>query len=282
MAYAPTVTPLTDEAPAPRTEVVFGALHPDTTSLRAIHRLGDGRDYRVRKSINRAVVGATSILDNEAPFGIPVTYRAEMLNVGGDSLGFTDTSTPVTLDVDDTWVHNPLDPTTAVKVSLLAESSHEWSRPVPGQVHFPIGRRVGVVVSGARGGLRGLKLSVMVESIAEADRFAKLVGDYTTTTVPVLCFRIGANQRMRIPRPLFAAVLDPKERELNLSQSQVGELVAFDMAGLDEVSPPTPALVVPLLTRADLNAYYATRAALNADNLTRLAVNRRYDLAGSA
>jgi hypothetical protein len=279
MPYAPTVTALTDETPAPRTDVLFSSLDPDTASLRGIHRLGDNRDYLVRGSIDIDVAGATSRLDHEAPFGIPLTYRAEMLNGAGDSLGFTDASDPVTLDVDDTWVHNPLDPSTAVKCKLMSDSSKEWSRPVPGEVHWPLGRRVGVVVAGARQGLRGVTLSIMVESLAEADRFASLVGDYNTTATPVLCFRIGANVRMRIPRPLFAAVMDPRERSIDLHIG--GERVGFSMIG-DEAAPPTPALVVPLLTRADLNAYYATRAALNADNLTRLAVNRRYDLAGSA
>jgi hypothetical protein len=122
-------------------------------------------------------------------------------------------------------------------------------------------------------------LDVVVDSIADADRFSALVGDYTTTTVPVLCFRVGTSVRVRLPRPLFAAVMDPREVDLNYVDG--GENIAYAIEG-DEVAPPTPALVIPLLTRADLNAYYAQRADLDADNLTRLAVNRRYDLAGTA
>jgi hypothetical protein len=280
MPYAPTVTDLLDEAPAPRTSVLFSSLHPDTESLRAIHRLGGGRDFRVRDSINIAVSDQAQRLDHEAPFGIPLTYRAEMLNGAGDSLGFTDASAPVTLDVEDTWVHNPLDPTTAVKVGVLDRSDHEWRRPVPGEKFYPEGRRVAVVVSGARRGVQNVTLSVMVETLDDADRFANLVGDYNSVTTPVLCFRLGAGIKMRLPRPLFTDVLDLKERSIDLHIAG-GTRTEFVTTG-DEAAPPTPALVIPLLTRADLNAYYATRSALNADNLTRLGVNTRYDLAGTA
>jgi hypothetical protein len=279
MPYAPTVEVSLDENPAPRVEVIFESLDPDTESLRAIHRLGDDRDYRVRRSVNIPVTDSTARLDVEVPFGIPVTYRAEMLDGAGESLGYTDPSDPVTLAVEDTWVHNPLDPTTSLKVQFRANAARELSRPVRGSTEFPSGRRVGVVVGGERQGLRGVVLDIIVDTIEAADRFAALVGDYNTTTVPVLCFRIGASDRIRLPRPLFASVFNPVERDVDYIHG--GTRIAFDIEA-DEVSPPTPAVVVPLLTNADLNAYYASNTALNADNLTNLGVNRRYDLAGTA
>jgi hypothetical protein len=280
MAHAPTINVSTDDAPAPRAEIVFATLPVGTAFLRAIHRLGDrGRDYRVRGSIYMPVVGSTARVDYEVPFGTAVTYRAEALNSALDSLGFTDASAPVTLDVAETYVHNPLDPTVQVKVGLRAESDHSWSRPVSGSTFYPTGRRVGVVVGGARSGIRDLNLELWVDTDEDATTFAALVGDYTTTTVPVLCFRLGSDVKMRLPRPYFGSVFDPREVDIDLSMG--GQTTGFSIR-TDEVSPPTQALVVPLLTRADLNAYYATRAALNADNLTRLAVNRRYDLAGTA
>ncbi len=279
MAYAPTVVPRLDAAPCPRAEVVFASLHPLTRSIRAFHRYGDGRDYRVRGSIDIPVTDQTARLDFEAPFGIPITYSAEMLDSAGNSLGETDQSAPVTLDVPDMWVHNPLDPSTSMRVEFRATAARDLSRPVSGNVFYPSRRRVAVVVAGERQGLRGVTLDVVVDTIEDADKFAALVGDYRRTTVPVLCFRVGANDRVRLPRPLFASVMDP--REIDLTYATGGTSIAFAIEG-DEVSPPAPALVIPVLTRADLNAYYATRAALNADNATRLAANRRYDLAGTA
>lgn len=278
MAHAPTIIVSTDADPAPRAEVVFPTLPAGTAKLRQITRLADGREYAVRDSLGIVVVGAAQRLDHEVPFGIPVTWRAEALNSSDVSLGFTDASAPVTVDVEDTWVHNPLDPTTAVRCTLLRDTSREWSRPVPGTVHYPINRRVGVVIAGPRQGIQGQRFSILVAD-EDVDRFADIIGGYSTTRVPVLCFRVGASTKMRLPRPLFGAVLDMREIDVDLSQG--GDSVAFTMTA-DEVDPPTPALVVPLLTRADVNAYYATRAAFNADNLTRLAANRRYDLAGTA
>lgn len=275
MPYAPTLTPLLDDAPMPRVEVLFTSFVTGTVTV-TVYRLAEGREYRVRSAVRASTAGSLARVDFEVPFGIEATYRAEMFDAAGQSLGFTDTAS-VTLDVSDTWVHNPLSPAGAVKVTMLHGAAASLSRPVEGEIFYPQGRKVGVVISGQRRGLSGADLNCLTETIEDADKFAALVGDYTTTTVPVLCFRVGG--RMRVPKPLFAAVLDPREVDVDFHLG--GESIRWDVTG-DEVSPPTPALVVPLLTRADINAFYATRAAVKADNLTRLSVNRRYDLAGTA
>lgn len=278
MAYAPTLNLSVDANPAPRVEVVFASLHPDTASLAAIWRTGDGREWKVRGSVGISVSDQVARIDYEAPFGIPISYRAEMLNGAGDSLGFTDSSSEVTLDVDETWVHNPLNPQIALQVVTLQGTSYEWSRPVAGEVLFPKARRVGVVIGGARQGLRGQVFDLLVASDADADTFSSMLGTYSRTAVPVLCFRIGASDRSRLPRPLFGSVMDPREVDLTM---QGGEDLGFRFQS-DEVAPPAPALVIPLLTRADVDAYYSTRAQVDTDNATRLAVSRRYDLAGTA
>lgn len=279
MAYAPTVTfkPASDLV-GPHAEVAFTSLHPSCTSLRAIWRLGDRREWRVRGSIDIPVVNQVARLDYEVPFGIPVTYRAEMLNAAGDSLGFTDSSAPFTANVDEMWIHNPLDPQTAVRADFRSNAARALSRPLVGESRFPEGRRVAVFVGGERQGLRDVVLDLIVDSIESADRIQDLFGNYTTRRVPVICFRIAASARVRLPRPLFAAVQNP--RELDVTYEFGGETIAFAMEG-DEAAPPTPALVIPLLTNADLNAYYATNAAMNANNLTNFDLNRRYDLAGT-
>jgi len=275
--YAPTVTQYLTEDPMPRVEVAFTSLDPATARIEAIYRQSEGREYKVRGGIDFAVSGATARLDFEVPFGADVTYRAQMLNSLGESLGYTDASTPVSVPVPDMWVHNPLDPSTGVKVAFRDSAARELSRPVNADVYFPQMRRVAVVLGGERQGLRGVNLDVVVDTIEDADKFSALVGGYSTRTVPVLCFRMGAFDRVRLPRPLFAAVTDP--REIDLTYALGGETIAYSLTG-DEAAPPTPALVVPLLTRADVNAYYATRAALNSGNLTRFDLNRRYGIAG--
>ena len=274
MAYAPTIIPFTNAAPAPRAEVLFTTFAPGTATV-TVYRLAEGREYQVRGAVNAAVAGSLSRIDSEVPFGVPATYRAEMFDAAGMSLGFTD-SGAVTLNVAETWVHNPLDPTGAVKVVFLQGSAKSIRRPSAGKVFYPEGRTVGVVISGARSGVTGIPLPVMTETFADADKIQAMLGGYGGRTVPVLCFRTPPP--MRIPRPFFVAVMDAAETDIAVSAGD--EALSWEIEG-DEVAPPAPGLFVPLLTNADINAFYATNAALNAGNLTNLDVNRRYELANS-
>ncbi|WP_298661679.1 hypothetical protein [uncultured Leifsonia sp.] len=268
----------TDAAPCPRVEVLFNTFAAGTTAV-DVYRLAGGREYLVRGAVKTAVAGALSRIDFEVPFGVPVQYRAEMFNSSGLSLGFTDTAT-TTVFVAETWVHNPLDPQGATIVAFRATAAREVKRPHEGDIVWPEGRTVGVVVSGQRRGVQDAVLDVIVDSIVQADKLQAMFGSYGTRTTPVICFRIGANDRVRLPRPFFAGILELSEQDQNYAIG-TGEKIAYGMTG-SEVSPPTPALVVPLLTRADLNAAFATRAALNSFFLTRLDANRAYQFAGSA
>jgi len=275
--YAPTLTPYLDENPAPRVEVLFNSFASGTTAV-TVYRLAQGREFRVRGAVRAATAGSLTRVDNEIPFGIDVTYRAEMFNAAGLSLGYTD-SAKIRVNVDSMWVHNPLDPRGAIRAMFRATAARSIARPTEGEVFYPMGRRVGVVIAGQRRGVSEVALDLVVDDVATADAFQAMLGDYASTTVPTLCFRLGSKDRVRLPRPFFAATLDVEEQDQTYAIG--GETIAYRVKG-DEVSPPAPGLLIPLLTRADLNAYYATRAALKADNLTRLAVNRRYDLAGTA
>lgn len=278
MSYEPTLIPFFDAAPCPRVEVLFTAFAPGTATV-TVYRTAGGRAFRVRGGVNAATAGGLTRMDMEVPFGVPASYRAEMFNSAGMSLGFTG-STAVTMHVTQTWVHNPLDPQGATTVEFRDSAARSLVRPVEGRVVYPQGRSVGVLVSGQRRGLQGVDLTVVTDTIGQVDRLQAMFGSYSGTVAPVLCFRIGAFDQIRLPRTLFAAVLAPDEQDVNYVL-QFGEQITTVMQG-DEVSPPTPALFIPTLTNADLNAYYLTNTALKADNLTNLAVNRRYDLIGAA
>lgn len=278
MAYAPTLNVSTDAAPCPRAEVLFSSFAAGTTAV-DVYRLAAGREYQVRGAVKASVAGALSRVDFEIPFGVPVQYRAEMFNSSGLSLGITDSGT-TTVDVADTWVHNPLDPQGAVRVMFRSNALRDITRPIEGETVWPDGRVVGVIIAGQRRGIQDAVLDVIVDSVDDADRLQAMLGPYGSRTTPVLCFRIGANDRVRIPKPFFAGILSLNEQDQNYAIG-TGEKIAFAMNG-SEVAPPTPALVVPLLTRADLNAAFSTRAAFNAFFLTRLDANRAYQFAGTA
>ncbi len=277
MAYEPDLIVAADDGTMPRLEVLFESFAPGTAFV-DVYRLGEGREYKVRAAVRAATAGSLSRIDSEVPFGIPVTYRAEMFDAAGVSLGFTDTAS-VQLDTTDTWVHNPLNPAGGVKVAFRDTALDKLSRPVEGDVYFPQGRRVAVVISGQRRGLQNVPLDIIVDSVEDADKFGALLGTYSETTVPVLCFRVGAEDRLRLPRPFFAAVFDAPEEDVTYVLG--GEQIAFPMTGT-EASPPAAGLVIPLLTNRDLNSAFATNAAMNGGALTNLGLNRRYDLAGSA
>jgi len=295
MPYAPTLTTYKDADPCPRVEVFFESLDPAAVTV-TVYRSAAGREYRVRGAVDAPTAGTFTRIDFECPFNIPVTYRAEMFDADGLSLGFTDPTTlfdlvdgefpgddvfPATgLYSRDTWLHNPLDPSGAVKVSLAASTGRSLSRPVPGEISFPLGRRVGVALAEPRQGLRGFRFDVRVFDTDAADKVQALIGGYGTTTVPVVCIRLGGDEtRLRVPKPLFLGVLDIAEVDINVAWG--GGDTRQEMVG-DEAAPPIPGLFIPLLTAADINASFATAADLNAAHARAVDVNRRYDLAGAA
>lgn len=274
MAYAPTLYVSLDDNPCPRVEVLFDALDSDAATV-TIFRSSEGRQYEVRGAVRTPVAGSVSRLDFEVPFGVVSTYSARMYNTAGASIGTT-SSTSVRVDFDGTWIHNPVDPAGAVQVNLL-DTPGDVSRPIKGEVVYPAGRSVGVLISGDRQGVVGYPLMVETLNDVDRNRVAAMLGVYGTRVVPVLCVRTG--YALDIPRPFFVAVLEPRRRALNPLSG--GTIVDHTLTG-DEVAPPTPGIIVPLLTNADLNAFYGANTALNSDNVSNLGVNRRYDLAGTA
>lgn len=272
-----TLTPYLD-APTPRVEIFISGLGSSTASV-TVYRLAKGREFTVRGAVNAPVAGSLSRIDFEVPFNTEVTYRAERFNAAGLSLGFTTPAT-ITVPSPDTWLHNPLDPHGAVRVTLIDTAARALSRPVPGEVSYPAGRRVGVVLSEPRQGLRGAVFDVYTDTVEDADRVQAMLGDYSRDQVPVICVRLGsgAPSHSRVTSPLFLGVLDITEEPL---YSDVFDGAVQRITG-DEVSPPAPGLFIPLLTAADINAYYTTADEANNDNLTAMDLNRRYDLAGYA
>ena len=278
MPHAPTITTYVDEFPCPRVEVFFPSLASGTVTV-TVYRLAAGREFEMRGAVNAATGGTLTRIDFEVPFNVPVTYRALMFDEDGLPIGYTD-PTETTVESPYTWLHNPLDPSGAVHVRALAGTADEISRPVPLTIARPLGRRVGVALAEPRLGVAGLVYNVYAPDLATADKVQGLLGDYRSATVPVVCIRIGQeDEPMRIPRPLFLGTAAIIERDVGVRMGT--GTTRHDMVG-DEVAPPIPGLFIPLLTAADINAYYATAAVLNGDNLTGSAVNRRYDLAGYA
>lgn len=301
---APILTPYVDAAPCPRVEVFFEDFTPGTTHV-TVYRLAGGREFQVRGAVMAPTGGTLTRIDFEVPFNRAVTYRAEQFDAAGLSLGFTPSSTlgdvleglPPAVDLApegdlppgvttvgtglisrETWVHNPLNPQGALRVELGGGSAQQVLRSTPGVISRPLGRRVGVVLSEPRQGVTGIMLDVRTSTAEDADAVQAMFGD--SGMPPVVCIRLGSNYGiMRVPQPLFLSAMTVPELDINYQWG--GGEISHPVEG-DEVDPPIPGLFIPLLTRADLNAFFATRAALNAGALTRVGINRLYELAGTA
>ena len=268
---APTLTGFVDPNPCPRVLVSFGALAAGTVTV-TVQRTAEGRTMRVRGGINLYASGGAVVMDYECPFGVLTTYQAEQFDTNGLSLGFTG-STPIILTVGQAWIHQPLNPSLAITARIFIDSANDISRPTPGGVVWPEGATVGRLIGGQRQGIHGMALRLRMGSAADADKFLSMFGSYATNYPAVLCIRTPPG--MRLPRVLFAGILDPHEVDYG-----VYAMITMAMT-VDEVSPPAPGLVMPTLRRKDIDAAYPTRSARAAAYPTRLARDSDYSLRAS-
>lgn len=272
----PTVTPQPDGSPVPNVLVVIEDVDPETLVVN-LYRIADGRTYLVRGGIRRYAVGGTSIVDWEAPFGVPITYRAEMFSDvdATQSLGFTE-GTETLLDVRQAWFHQPLSPSLAFRPTMLWGTGLDRVRSTPGDLVYAQGAELATWVGGQRQGLAEVPF-VLLTDREGADQAQATFGRYGTNQSAVLCIRTPKD--MRIPRTFYAVVSQVKETTLN--RPGVGEAVQFDFTAT-EARPPAPGLVAAALRRMDIDATYPTRDQRAAAYLTRLQRDSDYTLAGVA
>lgn len=275
MTVTVTATARTDAAPCPRVEVLIDGLETDVAAV-TLYRVADGRTWRVRGAVNAGVSEGFQVVDVEAPFQTEMQYRAEMFDDDGISLGFTPTAT-VTLNVETTWVHQPLDPWNAVEIDLSDRSGKALTRPVNGQRYYPEQRPLAIFITGRRLGLQGVQLFFSTDQASTVEKFEAMLGDYDTQVVSVLCVRTPP--LIEVPRTFFAGVLSPKRIPVNAHMG--GTLNEWEMSA-DEAEPPFPGIIVPLLTRDDIDAAFDTRDDLDAGYATRLDIDRDFTKAGSA
>lgn len=276
MVVSFTLTGLDDAAPCPRVKVIIDGLDAGVAYL-TLYRLAEGRQERVRGAVLTPVSSGFQILDVEAPFQTSTQYRAELFDASLDTLGFTDTSGSVEIDVDTTWVHNPLDPWNAVEIDLSDSSGKALTRPVNGQRYYPEQRVLATFITSRRLGLQGVDLYFSTDDAVVAAKFEAMLGDYNSASIPVLCVRTPP--LIDIPRTFNAGILSPTKNPVNVHMG--GTLRNWSMQA-DEAAPPFPGIVIPLLTRDDVDAAYASRDALDAAYATRLDIDRDFSLAGTA
>lgn len=270
---APTLTPMIGGGLSPRIEVVFAPM-PGIDRLSITRRVGD-RVMKVRGGQLRSAAGGVALLDREAPFGVPSTYRAELFDASGASLGFTD-SASLTLNFDGVVVSSPLEPSLWMQWKPLAVFGEELASKQVGSRFLPSGAARPTWVGGRRASVEGVNLSGATTTLADAALFDSMLGTEEQPRIPVLLFR--ASPQYRIPPVLFAHV---EVTQVNVGARSGRPYTRFDIEGA-EVEPPAPGLVEPTLTWSDVAAYYETWSEVAADNESWLSLSRRYDLIGLA
>lgn len=268
----PILVLIDDDALGPRVQVLFRTLAAGTARI-TVRRTVAGRTLDVRGGIDLYAVGGASVLDQEVPFGVPASYQAEQFDADGTSLGMTNASS-IIVDSEDTWVSQPLNPALAVQVRVRLSSTATLGWESPGDTLWTQGSAVGRVVNGQRSGLKGISLLLRLPSPADADEFISMWGDYDSTYPAVVCIRTPPN--VPLPPVLFLGCRAPKRLT-----SGANKLVHYQLDG-DEVAPPAPGLVIPPLTRDDIDAAFPTRDARAAAYTTRLERDTDYSLAGLA
>jgi hypothetical protein len=258
----------------PRVEVVYDdGISADRLT---IYRIIGRRRVKVRGGVNRATSGGVVVLDHEVPFGHPVSYVAHMFDASGTSLGFTD-ATSVVVDVDDVFIHHPLEPSLWLKYAPLQGAFGEIYMSTVGSLFRPEGQPLPRWIGGVSGGVQGISLNGMTESFADAETLKSMFGTYDTPRVPILCVRTSPQFFME--PTLFLHI--PEHTYQPVDAPTGGETVVWSMTG-DEVEPPAVGLVEPVLTWDDVAARYSGWGEVAAAYPTWLDLSRDYTLTGIA
>jgi hypothetical protein len=259
---------------APRVEVV-ATLFESGAVTATFYRSDGSRTWTVRGGVRRSVAGGVALVDWEAPFGVPVTYRAEQFDAAGLSMGFTD-SASIVLNIDEVWVQHVLEPSIAVLWSFTDDAIAALERPAEGSFMQVEGAAVAKWVGSRRTGLTEVNLSGVTETLTDAAVFDSMFGTYEQPRIPILVFR--APPILRLPPTLIAQV---RVVRAPMSIATVPDFDVWVLKGT-EVEPPAVGLVEATLTWDDLAAAYGSWDEVAAAYSSWLDASRDYSLAGLA
>lgn len=244
------VTGFGDMAPSPRVQVVVTGTPTDSTII--VFRLFGKFQTTVRGALRAPSSGGFTIVDYEAPVGVPVTYRAELFNAAGVSLGITNEAVVTLVGTgSDAIISDPLSPAAAVTVDGHAEFGSELTRSRPFEQHNVSGRIV--TLTGLLGKLQGVPLTCNTRSIADADAL-----DAVLSTTVVL---VRTAPPSRLPALFYAVV--GTVRQVPQDVQWGGEWIRWDIQG-DETDPSPLDVQVPIITYQMFNDAFPTYGDFNA------------------
>ena len=148
------IVALTSQAEPPSVALDVSGLPAGTASLSVLRLVEASALSAVSvRGARGSVVGTTATLtDWDAPTGVPVVYRLTALGADGAILDTTDKVLPAIADdpLSRAWLSDPLDPTSAVRVTLLLGTDETRSYPADLSVTYPHGDGLGRAQVGQR------------------------------------------------------------------------------------------------------------------------------------
>lgn len=243
----------TIDSPVPYIGVTIDGAAASGTTIR-LWREWSGQRAVVRGTDGMVVLGADYVDDWEAPIGVPVTYRAEIL--AGPALAAADSAT-VTLTSASGWLSDPLDPTAGVPVScdhdpsgrtsLTSQALSRWEWGEAGSVAHVLGDPIPVGLGPGASGPQGVPLSIFTETVEATTALHGLLssqaGQYLIRALPHW-WPLPALGYWRISRAMMP-----------LNAFLGGTIWEWELTGT-QVRPQTITVAVPLWTYADVQALW--------------------------
>jgi len=259
-AVTPTLTNKT--VPMPSVEVYFSGLGSGSPAFITVYRLADGETNVVRTANYVAATTSFTVTDYEAPFGIVISYYAEVFTAGGVSLGTSPIAT-TTLNVDVIWMHDPLDLSNyavitpyASDITLAQDSFETIERGFDFNLSNVIGKKKPIIQYYGEKAIQGLEFEVITATNIAYDKIATLL-----QVAPVL---IRTPVRFyNLPRLLYG-VLRGSQKPITWHLNSSDEPMTRISLSLDETEQPGIGLIFSYYTYSYWQARYATYTLANA------------------
>lgn len=241
-----TATPVPSGNPTPHIRVeVSGIVGQRIT----VYRSMSGQVSVVRGAYKQPTLGsAMEFWDWEAPFGVPVSYRAEV--VDGSSTAMAQSGS-ATLDVSAVWISDPLSPRVSLAVELEGPSAQQVDYDRAEEVLPVTGSSLPIAVSGISGDGAGMAISFRAYTVGQ--RLSILAVLRSPGPTLLRCPSI-AGKPIYSMLPSLAYLSTPKWTATDVDQAFGGGGSRVSSTAVTLVRPPmSPVAVAPRTYQDALN-----------------------------
>lgn len=223
-----------DMNPSPRVRITIDPADLDaSTDTVTVLQMSKWGEFGVRDAVKRPLLGGFVVEDYEDPIGAgALTYRVEMFDTAGSSLGFALNLVAPSPSGTKGYVilQDPLVPENAVRVRAEFMFADVLRRSRPTKLYQAGGRTF--VMSGVMSGLQRVNMRVVTETAEDRDMLDAVL------TSPIVLVR--TRPEMRLPGVFYATVAEIPMVPFDAAAG--GDTDVWDLVG-DEVTRPTSGVV---------------------------------------